>query len=387
MKDFLKQLNVAVDSVKDELISLSTDILNHPEMGNNEFHAAKIQSDFLEKHGFKVTRNFGGKPTAFCGEFGSGTPRIAVFSEFDALPSGHACGHHLITLSALSAAIGLKAVLTAEQLPGTIVLVGSPGEEALGGKIDLLNAGVLDDLDFALITHPFECTNTDPGNLAVGRYDVIYHGKAAHASVAPEEGINALDAQNLFFNGIAFWRQQMPDSARVHGTITDGGGMPNVIPAHTSSFFYVRSTDNATQSKLEARFERMAQGAAMMTDCKLELRKYPNSYAANKPAPQLEAVMRESAVDAGFKLSKITQKISTDFADVTLRCPGVNLMFDVVGTGAVVPLHSADFLHCGSQPFAFAQAMRAGVAVALTAVKLFSNPDLQAKIKQDFEIL
>lgn len=387
-REILPVIEAAISEKNGALTATAKEIFEHPEVGLKEFNSAKVQCEYLSGLGLNVTRNFGGRETAFRTDFSNGGngPVIGIFSEYDALPQiGHACGHHLITLSALSAFTGIIAAMKEFNLPGSVALIGSPAEEALGGKIDLLRAGVLNDLDFALITHPYFATNTDPGNLAVGRYDVIYHGRAAHASVAPEKGINALDAQNLLFNGISFWRQQLPGTARVHGIITNGGAMPNIIPDYTSSFFYVRSTDNAMQKKLEERFQRIAKGAAMMTDCEVELRKYPNSYSANKAVPALEAAARESLTQAGFKLKPITQKISTDFADVTLICPGVNLMFDVIGDGMEIPLHSEEFKQRASLEFAYNQAMRAGAAVALTAAKVLASPELQDKILKEFQ--
>ena len=385
MKDFLPEINKAVAAEREKLTAVSEYILNHPETGHHEVTAAAAQCEYLEKAGFRVTREFGGLKTAYSAEAGTGKPVIVIFSEYDALPGiGHACGHHLITLSALAAAVAVKALIEKEKLSGTVRLVGSPAEEALGGKIDLMRAGVLNDMDFALITHPFYTTNVDPGNLAVGRYDVIYHGKAAHAAVSPELGVNALDAQVLLFNAIGLWRQQMPQGARVHGTITKGGEMPNIIPDYTSSFFYVRSLDNATQKQMEARFEQIAQGAALMTGCRLELNKYPNSYSANRHVKSLEELARKTAAAAGFTLGEITQKISTDFADVSLRCPGVNLMFDAVGGGNVAALHSQDFLECAKKPFAFEQAFRAGAAVALTALAILSDPATAKNISGEF---
>lgn len=386
-REMLPVIEDAIAAKKSALSAVAKEIFDHPEVGLKEFNSSRVQCEYLSGMGLDVTRNFGGRETAFRADYqcGGAGPVIGIFSEYDALPQiGHACGHHLITLSALSAFTGLAAVMKEFNLPGVAALIGSPAEEALGGKIDLLRAGVLNDLDFALITHPYFATNTDPGNLAVGRYDVIYHGRAAHASVAPEKGINALDAQNLLFNGVSFWRQQLPGTARVHGIITHGGAMPNIIPDYTSSFFYVRSTDNEMQKSLEDRFQRIARGAAMMTDCEVELRKYPNSYSANKAVPALETAARESLAQAGFELKPITQKISTDFADVTLICPGVNLMFDVIGDGSEVPLHSEDFKQHAGLEYAYTQAMRAGAAVALTAAKVLASPELREKIQQEF---
>ncbi len=382
--DFLPQIESAISSCRSELIELATAIYNKPELGNAEFFAAEIQSEFLKKHNFEVTTNFGNQPTAFCGRFGEGKPVVAIFSEFDALPTGHACGHHLITLSALSAAVAVKDILAQNNLTGSVLLVGSPAEEAHGGKVELLRAGVLDEIDFALITHPFHQTNVDPGNLAVSRYDVVYKGRAAHASVAPEDGINALDAQNLLFTGIGLWRQQLPTTSRVHGVITAGGDMPNIIPDYTKSFFYLRSPDNLIHEQMDERFVQMAKGAAMMTGCELELEMYPNSYTANKSVKLLDELLRESAKVVGFELSEISQKISTDFANVTLHCPGANLLFDVIGDGSNVPLHSQEFLSRSINDFALEKALQAGEAIALSTLELMLNDKRAAEIKSSF---
>ena len=375
-----------INNAKTELEQVAHEIYSNPEVGMQEFHAAKVQVEYLKNQGFNVIEKFGGVDTAFAAKVGMGKPVIAIFSEYDALPEvGHACGHHLIALSALTAFTGLAAVLEKFSIPGTVLLVGSPAEEALGGKVDIANSGVIDDMDYALITHPYYVTNTDPGNLAVTRFEVEFYGRAAHASVSPEKGLNALDAVNLLFAGISFWRQQLPQCARVHGTITHGGDMPNIIPDYTKSFFYLRSPDNTMQQEVETRFTNIVKGAALMTGCEYKIIPFGNNYAANKSCPALEAAAKSSLEDAGFKLSRINQLISTDFANMTLLAPGTNLMFSVIEGDRETALHSIEFRELAAKPYAYNAAFRAGQAVADTALKVLTSHELRQRVEKEFE--
>ena len=385
-EEFLAVYQAAVSKAKPKLERLALEIYEHPEVGMQEFFAAKVQTEYLKDQGFNVTEKFGGVETAFAARAGSGKPVVAIFSEYDALPEvGHACGHHLIALSALTAFTGLAAVLEKFNIPGTALLVGSPAEEALGGKVDIANSGALNEMDYALITHPYYVTNTDPGNLAVSRFEVEFHGRAAHASVSPEKGLNALDAVNLLFAGISCWRQQLPQSARVHGIITHGGDLPNIIPDYTKSFFYLRSPDNTMQHEVETRFNNIVEGAALMTGCEFKIIPFGNNYAANKPSPSIENAARKSLEESGFKLSPIKQLISTDFANMTLLVPATNLMFSVIEGDREVALHSIDFRELAALPYAYDATFRAGQAVADTALKILTDPELRRQAEAEFK--
>ena len=132
-------------------------------------------------------------------------------------------------------------------------------------------AGVFDDIDASLIGHPYDISSTDDGAYAVSRYRVIYHGKSSHSGMAPELGINALDAMIAMYNGISMWRQHMPEGVRVHGIITKGGTAANIVPDYTEAFFYLRSASSRLQKQLEKRFQQIVDGAAALTGCTSEL--------------------------------------------------------------------------------------------------------------------
>ena len=232
--------NSAIETSRQALFDLSKDVHAHPELNYQEHYSSNALAEFLEKHNLPVERGIGGVDTAFRavipGGGGEG-PTVAVLAEYDALPEiGHGCGHNLIAMAAMGAALGLQA--NAQDLPGQVVVIGTPAEEGGGGKIRLLDAGVFDGVDATLSSHPFSNRTIIPAASPVGEswslamvgYRYMYHGKAAHAAAAPEAGINALNAVIHLFTGIDALRQHLRDDVRMHGVITDGGLAPNVVP-------------------------------------------------------------------------------------------------------------------------------------------------------------
>ena len=183
----------AISNARTSLLELSHDIHAHPEIGYEEFYSSAATAKVLKEAGFSVEANVAGLATGFRATKGTGALHIALCAEFDALPDvGHACGHNIIASSSVGAGIGLAAV--ADDIDATIVVLGTPSEEGGGGKIDMINAGVFDDIHAAMMVHPWPTERLEATCLAVDHFDVTFVGKEAHASAAPWEGINALDA-------------------------------------------------------------------------------------------------------------------------------------------------------------------------------------------------
>ncbi|CAG8549586.1 16551_t:CDS:2 [Dentiscutata heterogama] len=229
----------AIEDISEELYDISIKIHENPELAYEERDAHNLLVKYLQEKGFKVTPHAFGLETAFVAEFQSkaGKGRVVSFnSEYDALPDiGHACGHNLIAISGVAAAIGFKAVLEKFVIKGTVKLFGTPAEEKGSGKIDLINAGAYDGVDVSLMIHPSPLNGAFIPLLAIQIAEVEYFGKAAHAS-----GINALDAIVLAYSNIGFLRQQIQSTDRIHGIITNGGKSANVIPDYTSGTFFIR---------------------------------------------------------------------------------------------------------------------------------------------------
>lgn len=231
-----------------------------------------LLTEFLSgMDGVEVIPHYLGISTAFKATAGSGKPVIAVCAEYDALPGiGHACGHNLISETALAAFIGAKRALDAGA-PGTVILFGTPAEEGGGGKVCMIDRGAFADVDMAMMAHPSPSDCLYPPFLCSTKVIVSYHGRNAHAAAAPWEGVNALDAVLQAFSNISMMRQQMKPSWRVHGVITNGGVKANVIPDLTETEWIIRAPDVAEMEELRGRVTGCFDAAATSTGCTVEI--------------------------------------------------------------------------------------------------------------------
>lgn len=232
----------------------------------------------LEDLGHKVTRHAFGLETSFVAEYGSGGSVVAFNAEYDALPDiGHACGHNLISMMSIGAFLGVAKMLKAYPTQeGRVRLIGTPAEEGGGGKLKLIDAGAYKDVDACLMVHPGPLDGC-PGftgdaflpTTANNKFTVQYTGRSAHAAVAPWDGVNALDAVVLAYNGISVLRQQIKPAERIHGIISEGGKRPNIIPASGSLEYYIRSPTLKSADALKDRAMKCFEGAAMQTGCEV----------------------------------------------------------------------------------------------------------------------
>ena len=262
-----------VDDEKDALDLLASDIHRNPEVGYEETYAHERVASFLEERGCEVQRSYLGVNTALRTEFSNGDgPSVGIMAEYDALPGiGHACGHNLICEAGVGAFLGAKAALEAGEATGKVVLYGTPAEEQQGGKIELLNRHGFADIDVAIMAHPGPGGSLYPGMLAREMVKVSYHGVNAHAAGAPWAGVNALDATVQAYTNIAMMRQQFKPSWRVHGVIDDGGTEPNIIPALSTSRWYIRAPNMADLAELHAKVEGCMMAAGESTGCEVQL--------------------------------------------------------------------------------------------------------------------
>jgi amidohydrolase len=360
-------------------------IYNTPEIGYKEFESSRKQVDFLKEFGFTVEYPFAGVETAFKASYGSGEATFCIISEYDALPGlGHACGHNLISAAALAAGIAVKEVMYNHSLPGQIVIMGTPAEESLGGKIRMIKQGAFNGVEGAIICHPYYVSGLDPGDLAVSRYKVDFFGKASHAAASPEKGINALDAVNLVFCAVNAWRQQLPEASRVHGIITSGGDAPNIIPEQSGVFFYLRAETNKIRSEMEQRFEDIIKGASLMTGANYKIDKQPNSYDANLPNSALNEMIRIQAEEIEMQFVEIKDRISTDFGNLTQIIPGANFFFKITRRDHQVPLHSQEFLEEAGNIHGFEQSMNAAAIMAATSLRFLSDREFRREVLDDF---
>ncbi|MFB9951938.1 M20 family metallopeptidase [Rhizobium puerariae] len=307
-----------IDKRSAGFISMSDSIWDMPELSFGEHHAAGLLIDALEKEGFRIERGVAGMPTAFVAEFGEDGPVIGLLGEYDALAalsqeagvasrspveqggSGHGCGHNLLGVGALMAAVAVKDYLHANGLRGRVRYYGCPAEEGGGGKVFMARAGLFDDLAFALTWHPgpaFGLKSYPALSLLQARF--TFEGRAAHASWAPHLGRSALDALELMNVGVNFLREHMPPDARIHYAITNAGGLAaNVVQADAESLYIVRSPVITDAKALFERVQAVAEGAALMTGTRMTVR-VTQGYSNVLLNDELERAMYQSLEQLG----------------------------------------------------------------------------------------
>ena len=388
-RDSLKRrAQAAIDARRDELIALSLRIHETPEAAFQENKSAAMLEDFLEANGFAVERGICEIPTAFKATVGSGEPRIAFVAEYDALPGvGHGCGHNIIGTASSAAGIVMKDLL-ADAGGGTVHVIGTPAEEAAGGKVYMIDRGAFRDLGCAMMVHPGNRNTSVAYALACLELDVEFNGKAAHAAARPDAGVNALDAMVAAFANIGLMRQQIRDTARVHGIITQGGQAVNVIPHHTAAKLLIRTEedeymDEVLKPKVLACFE----GAAKATGCELTYRwgeesRYKtmrtnmalaDAYKANVESLGRKTVMPESKRSMG----------STDMGNVSQVVPGIHPSIAIAPQE--VPIHTEDFREFARSESGHQGLMDAAKALAMTAIDVLVDADLRRRMKDEFD--
>jgi amidohydrolase len=353
-------VTAAVGDHADELVALSRDLHAHPEEGFAEHRSVRAVAELLERHGHRVEVGIGGLETAFVTTRGEDGPHVAVLAEYDALPGiGHGCGHNIICATGVGGFLG--AALAQPRTGGRVSLIGTPAEEGGGGKETLARAGVFDDVDAVVMTHPFNHDIAMHPFLGRRQLEMVFHGVAAHASAQPFMGRNALDAAVSAYQGVAALRQHLPGTDRVHGVFTDGGARPNVVPERAALLFYVRSADPVTLRDLADRLTAIAHRAASAWSVNQEP-------TGRQPLPP------------GIVPEFLTG--STDLGNLSYRMPAIHPMIAV--SEPTVALHTAAFADAAGSP-AGDRAVRDGaLGLALTAVDYLADPALREAVHAEF---
>ncbi len=364
-----------------ELVALSRDIHEHPELAYQERHALGAIAAFLERHGHRVERGIGGLETAFRTRVGpKDGPAIALLSEYDALPDvGHGCGHNLIAISNVGAY--LVAAASAARFDVGVELIGTPAEENGGGKIDLLRKGIFDRILAALSSHPsgqggWVVSGTGLG--VVGKR-VTFTGVAAHAGSAPEKGRNALNAVVRFFVGIDGWRQQLEADSRVHGYISDGGKAMNVVPSRAEAIFGLRAKERETLDGMVERFGEIAKGAALLTGTKVEIAEYLPYYEPVKANLELGDIVAAELEQRGVTVMRgVLVTASTDLGNVSTKLPTDWVRFPV--SEKPVPGHSVEMRDASASDLAHRNAMITAEVLGAAVVRVATDKALRDRI-------
>ena len=380
--DAKEQARRGVADAADELIDVSRRIHTNPELAMEERQAAALLSERLETRGFQVERNACGLETAFRASWGEGPVTIAYLCEYDALPEiGHACGHNLIATAGLGAAYGLKAALSPSQV--RLLVLGTPAEEGGGGKAIMLERGAFEGVDVALMAHPSPVDFDMPPMYGVEEVDVEYHGQSAHASFAPEMGINALDGLVTAYQALAQLRQHIRRDARIHGIITYGGSAPNVVPDRVAGRFLVRALRPSYLEELKGKVQRCFEAGAAASGARVDIQWRPYTYLPMRNNTSLAGAYRANAESVGrtFVDIKIDSTASTDMGNVSQAMPSIHPMF---GIGAMAFNHTPAFTNVCATDAAHASMVQVAQALAMTGVDVVLDPDLLQRAKDEF---
>lgn len=373
----------SVELQRQQLIQLSLNIHDNPELGFEEEKASAWLTGYLEDGGFHVERGVVGLATAFRATYGRGSPRIALLAEYDALPKiGHGCGHNIIAASAVGAAVASKSII--DQSGGSVVVLGTPGEEVFGGKIDMVKAGAFKEIDVAMIVHPDVRNMVTIQALSCSSLEVEFFGQPAHAAAQPDKGINALEAMILAFTSINSLRQHIRSEARIHGIITDGGEAPNIVPAHSAAVFLIRAPDIEYLAELKDKVLNCFTGASVATGARLEYKWKDRSYAPMKNNSTLAGLFKQNLESLGRHVEAFDPRFgfgSTDMGNVSQVVPSIHPTIAIASSEVLI--HTPEFAAAAASEAGHEGLMDAAKAMAMTVADIL-QPGTLDKIKQEF---
>lgn len=374
-----------IHALKEQLCEISDYILSNPELGNQEFKAVEKLTSFLKSKGFSVETNLIGKPTAFKAVYESKKPgpSVAFLCEYDALPEiGHGCGHNMIGTMSCGAAAGLSKVL--DETGGRIVVLGTPAEETDGAKVEMAKKGIFEGIDAAMILHPEDKTYESGDSLAMDALQFDFKGKTSHAASSPHEGINALDAVILTFNGINALRQHVTPDVRIHGIVKEGGKAANIVPDRAVAQFYIRAGKKDYLREVTEKVKNIARGAALMTGASLEISNYEISYDDMNTNMNMSKAFNENLKLAGVKEINARRFSygSLDMGNVSHVVPAIHPYISISDTSLVG--HTAEFRDATRTEKAHDSLVKGACALALTGYDIITDKELLERIKEEF---
>jgi len=380
-----RDIDRSVEENEAALRELSLRIHGAPELRFEEEKASAWICELLRARGHRVETGTGGMPTSFVTRAGrGGGGRVAILAEYDALPQlGHACGHNLIAAGGVGAYLAAASVV--ERIGGEVLLVGTPAEEGGSGKIKLIDAGVFEGVDAAMMFHPFDRDILAHPTLTNSYFDFDFHGQPAHAAAAPHQGRSALTACMDTFRLVDGQRIHFRDGARVHGFVKDGGGAVNIIPDRASCEISVRAKDAGERRRIEAIVERCARAAAMASDVEVRVNLRPG-YLDMRNNMTMARVFGEHAAALGRTGRETDDRVgagSTDMGDVSHVVPSIHPWLGVVDEGGP-NVHTHEFVAAASSERGLRAAIDASKALARTTIEILGDRALRDRIREEW---
>ncbi|KAJ5715575.1 uncharacterized protein N7483_012756 [Penicillium malachiteum] len=403
----IQKVREVLQKYESRLSEINQKIWSTPELAYEEHTAHDNICTFFEalsEDGYTVKRQAYGVSTALevSYQYGQGGRVVAYNAEYDALPGmGHACGHNLIATSAVASFLATTETmktLYSDTKGFSVRLLGTPAEEGGGGKLRLIDAGAYKDVDACFMVHPFPVLTGAPDllssssdssqYLANDKVSVTYTGKPAHASAAPWEGVNALDAVVAAYVNISMLRQQILPTQKIHGVVLKGGERPNVIPASTTVQYYIRSPTKKTLKPLTERVVKCFEAAATATGCTVEFEWEPayTDMKYNKPICEsytsaMNAMGYSTIYDAAGQEGGLSGG-STDMGNVSYELPGFHGGFYIHTDGVN---HTPQFTAGAGSEESFQRSLYCAAGMAVVGCRVLVDDGFAAAIKADFQ--
>ena len=382
-----EQVCNSIDKNRDMLLSISHEIHSNPELAFEEFKASKLLSDESEKVGMNVVREAYGLETAYASDFGNDGPRVAILSEYDALPGiGHSCGHNIIATTGFGAAAALLEVK--DSLPGSIRYLGTPAEERGGGKEFMAQEGAFEEVSAAMMVHPAGVDLSTMPSICVSEVQVTYKGRSAHASAIPHMGINALDALVTAYQAIAQLRQHIKQTERIHGIFEETGFAPNIVPEVASGKFFVRAANAQDLAPLKARVQGCFEAGATATGCNVDIKWAAVDYLDIKTNWPLAEAYERNATELGrefLPLEKMSPSSagSTDMGNISHRVPSIHPLISCAPPEVVI--HNPEFAKWAASDLGDQSCIDGAKSLAMTALDFLFDEELQEKASTSFK--
>lgn len=432
----------AINQYQKKLCQLSDEIWHKPELKFEEHFASELLANFLESEGFEIVKPLADLPTAFSASFSSNvsenSPTIGILGEYDALPTmsqkaniarpdaieengpGHGCGHNMLGVGAVAAALATRDFLKETNTPGTVVFFGCPAEEGGGGKVVMKKNGAFDAIDAAITWHPSNQFAAKTANtLATTTNDFRFSGRSSHAAKSPHLGRSAVDAVELMNVGVNYLREHVSSDVRMHyAWVETGGSAPNVVQSHATIRYQIRAAEAATMQDVYKRVQKIAEGACLMTETSVEiipgttyLNLIPSLTISRKMHQHAEAMgapvyteeelafSREILTETvgAEKAEKLASPVATQIDPYT-EAPAIHSASTDVGDVSwlvpTVEYRSATWVHGteghtwpvvaqGLSVTAHKGMLHAGMVMAATAIDLFQDPETVTAAKTE----
>lgn len=380
-----ENLKESINENIDYYMDLVKEMYDNPEIGNEEFETMKLLTNALFNKGFFVESGYV-VPTGFIGKYESkkSGPTIAFLCEYDALPEvGHGCGHNLIAGISLGAGVALKSVI--DEIGGKILVIGTPAEENFGGKISMVEAGIFNGVDIAMMIHPGIRNGLGGRTQALNPLKFEFFGKNAHGC-EPQHGRSALDAAVLSYININLLRQFAEPHTNIHGIIRDGGNAANIIPAYASLEYYFRGFNMKYVKELSEKAIKCVEGACLATGTTYKTSVYECPYEDIVINYTLANMLKEKYEELGIDHIKPVDENpsgSTDMGSVSYKCPSLHGYIKIAED--CVNGHSKEMAAATISEQGRKALINGAYALASIAVDVIQNPEALEKIKQEFK--